>query len=225
MPVSACSTPSTHPALQTGSRPARADDFWSDSSLAPHGRRSKESSPNHRAASSWSDLDVGSSVPEVAEVPRPSVLSRICAAATASSYRRCSTGPGGCCCSSTSVLPWQRLIEMPYELQGTTANSYYWLPHWSRCAPTMPLPHAQPCALTLGAPALAQAQALPPEYVSIVYCTPTEWTPGGKGFEGAACAAGSDYHVLVPSKGYRARLFSPTRNRRRASPRSTSASR
>ena len=80
-------------------------------------------------------------------------------------------------------------------------------------------------ALTLGAPALAQAQALPPEYVSIVYCTPTEWTPGGKGFEGAACAAGSDYHVLVPSKGYRARLFSPTRNRRRASPRSTSASR
>ena len=89
----------------------------------------------------------------------------------------------------------------------------------------MPLPHAQPCALTLGAPALAQAQALPPEYVSIVYCTPTEWTPGGKGFEGAACAAGSDYHVLVPSKGYRARLFSPTRNRRRASPRSTSASR
>ena len=80
-------------------------------------------------------------------------------------------------------------------------------------------------ALTLGAPALARAQALPPEHVSILYCRPTEWTPGGKGFEGAACAAGSDYHVLVPSKGYRARLFSPTRNRRRASPRSTSASR
>ena len=56
-------------------------------------------------------------------------------------------------------------------------------------------------ALILGAPALAQAQALPPEHVSISYYRPTEWTPGGKGFDGAACAAGSDYRVLVPSKG------------------------
>ena len=93
---------------------------------------------------------------------------------------------------------------MPYELQDTTANSYYWLPHWSRCAPTMPLSHAQTLgALTLGAPARAQAQALPAQYASILYCRPIEWTPGGEGFEGAACAAGSDYHVFVPSKGYR----------------------
>ena len=39
------------------------------------------------------------------------------------------------------------------------------------------------------------------QYVSILYCRLTERVPGGKGFEGAACAAGSDYHVLVPSKG------------------------
>ena len=58
-------------------------------------------------------------------------------------------------------------------------------------------------ALTLGAPARAQAQALPAQYASILYCRPIEWTPGGEGFEGAACAAGSDYHVFVPSKGYR----------------------
>ena len=44
MPVSAYSTPSTHPALQTGSRSARADDFWSDSSLAP----SRSAVKNHR---------------------------------------------------------------------------------------------------------------------------------------------------------------------------------
>ena len=44
VPVSGYSTPSTHPALQTGSRPARADDFWSDSSLAP----SRSAVKNHR---------------------------------------------------------------------------------------------------------------------------------------------------------------------------------
>ena len=44
-------------------------------------------------------------------------------------------------------------------------------------------------ALTVGAPARAQAQALPAQYASILYCRPTEWTPGGEGFEGAACAA------------------------------------
>ena len=44
VPVSAFSTPSTHPALQTGSRPACADDFWSDSSLAP----SRSAVKNHR---------------------------------------------------------------------------------------------------------------------------------------------------------------------------------
>ena len=109
----------------------------------------QESSPNHRAALSWSDLDVGSSVPEVAEVPRPSVLSRICA--------RCSRclelppvqhRPGRLLLleyvSTAMAAAHRDAVRAPRHHRITTANSYYWLPHWSRCAPTMPLPHAQP---------------------------------------------------------------------------------
>ena len=71
------------------------------------------------------------------------------------------------------------------------------------CAHHAPAARSTLGALTLGAPARAQAQALPAQYASILYCRPIEWTPGGEGFEGAACAAGSDYHVFVPSKGHR----------------------
>ena len=33
-----------------------------------------------------------------------------------------------------------------------------------------------------------------------MYCTPAGWAPGVKGFAGAACAADSEYTVLVPSE-------------------------
>ena len=33
-----------------------------------------------------------------------------------------------------------------------------------------------------------------------MYCTPAGWTTGGRGFAKAACAADSEYHVLVPSE-------------------------
>ena len=42
----------------------------------------------------------------------------------------------------------------------------------------------------------------PPEFVTTLYCTPAGWTPGGKGFARAACAADSEYHVLVPSEAW-----------------------
>ena len=42
----------------------------------------------------------------------------------------------------------------------------------------------------------------PLEYVSIMYCTPAGWAPGVKGFAGAACAADSEYTVLVPSEAW-----------------------
>ena len=89
---------------------------------------------------------------------------------------------------------------MSYEPKGATGDSYYWLPHWSRRAPTLPLrrtrwpPGRRLCTLRL--------KLFPPEYVSILYCTPSGWTPGGKGYAGAACAADSEYHVLVPSEAW-----------------------
>ena len=63
------------------------------------------------------------------------------AAAAALSYRRCSIA------EEDGLLlleyhSWQRLLEMQCGPQGTTANFYDWLPHWSRRAPTMPSPHA-----------------------------------------------------------------------------------
>ena len=64
--------------------------------------------------------------------------------------------------------------------------------------------HASAAALTSSPSARPRSRSLklfPPEYVRILYCTPTGWTPGAKGFAGAACAAASDYHVLVPSEG------------------------
>ena len=66
--------------------------------------------------------------------------------------------------------------------------------------------------------------------MTILYCTPTGWSPGRKGFAGAACAADSEYHVLVPSEAWShscsrgAAPRAPTRSRPWASPRSTSAS-
>ena len=68
--------------------------------------------------------------------------------------------------------------------------------------------HASAAALTSSPSARPRSRRLklfPPEYVRILYCTPTGWTPGAKGFAGAACAAASDYHVLVPSEGDRGR--------------------
>ena len=38
--------------------------------------------------------------------------------------------------------------------------------------------------------------------MTILYCTPAGWTPGGKGFARAACAADSEHHVLVPSEAW-----------------------
>ena len=38
--------------------------------------------------------------------------------------------------------------------------------------------------------------------MSILYCTPAGWTPGGKGFAKVACAADSEYTVLVPSEAW-----------------------
>ena len=164
-----------------------------------------EDSSHHRSASFWRDLDDGSSVPKGAEGSSPSALPRLCAAATASSYRRCNTGEGGLLLLeyASRGRSWQRLLEVPYEPKGlTTADSYYWLPHWSRRAPTFP-PHRT----RFSPPDPRRVRALrlklfPPEFVTILYCTPTGWSPGRKGFAGAACAADSEYHVLVPSEAW-----------------------
>ena len=94
-----------------------------------------EDSTHHRSASFWSDLDDGSSVPKGAEGSSPSALPRLCPGATASSYRRCNTGEEGGLLLleyASRGRSWQRLLELPYEPKGTTANSYPWLPHWSR---------------------------------------------------------------------------------------------
>ena len=53
-------------------------------------------------------------------------------------------------------------------------------------------PSAHPLSLRL--------KLFPAEYVSILYCTPAGWTTGGKGYAKAACAAASEYTVLVPSE-------------------------
>jgi hypothetical protein len=68
------------------------------------------------------------------------------AAATASSYRRCNTGEA----RGAGLLlleyasrgrSWQKLLEVPYEPKGPIpTDTYQWLPHWSRRAPTIP-PH------------------------------------------------------------------------------------
>ena len=114
----------------------------------------------------WSDLDDGSSVPKGAESASPSALPRLCSGTTASSYRRCNTGEesGLLLLEYTSrYRSWQRLLEMPYEPQGVTANSYYWLPHWSRRAPTLPPPpHTLATWSTLGASARSGSSSSPP---------------------------------------------------------------
>jgi len=141
-----------------------------------------EDSTHHRSASFWSDLDDGSSVPKGAESTVPSALPRLCSGTTASSYRRCNTGEEGGLLLleyASRGRSWQRLLETPYEPKGATSGDFYpWLPHWSRL------------------------KLFPPEYVSILYCTPAGWTPGGKGFAKAACAADSEYTVLVPSEAW-----------------------
>jgi len=101
---------------------------------------------------------------------------------TASSYRRCNTGEEGGLLLleyASRYRSWQGLLEMPYEPKGATPGDFYpWLPHWSRL------------------------KLFPPEYVSILYCTPAGWTPGGKGYARVACTADSEYHVLVPSEAW-----------------------
>ena len=144
VPGSACSTPSTHPAPQTGSRHARADDFWSDSSLAP----SRSAVKNHRRAIAQlrpgATLTLGRAFLTLQRSP----ALRRCLGFAPQPLPRVTTGAAQARAAAAARVRqyrwWQRLLEMPYEPQGTTANSYYWLPHWSRCAPTMPLPHAQP---------------------------------------------------------------------------------
>jgi len=94
-----------------------------------------EDSTHHRSASFWSDLDDGSSVPKGAESTVPSALPRLCSGTTASSYRRCNTGEEGGLLLleyASRGRSWQRHLEMPYEPQGSSANSFPWLPHWSR---------------------------------------------------------------------------------------------
>ena len=192
------------PALQIGPRARAQMSFAVRHLLGTLAVGGAEDSSHHRSASFWSDLDDGSSVPKGAEGSSPSALPRLCAAATASSYRRCNTGEGGLLLLeyASRGRSWQRLLEVPYEPKGlTTGDYYYWLPHWSRRAPTFPersrFPPPDPrrvCALRL--------KLFPPEFVTILYCTPAGWTPGGKGFARAACAADSEYHVLVPSEAW-----------------------
>ena len=164
---------------------------------------------HHRSESFWIALDDGSSVPEGSDSPNPSRLPRLCVKAAGSSYRRCDAGEEGGLLLLEYVSryqTWQRLLKMPYEPKGAGSDSYPWLPHWSRRAPTTPAPPLPPPH-----PARPRPRSLklfPPEYVRILYCTPTGWTPGAKGFAGAACAAASDYHVLVPSEGEWSSLLS-----------------
>ena len=203
VPVSGYSTPSTHPALQTGSRPARADDFWSDSSLAP----SRSAVKNHRRTIAQllpgATLTLGrvflrsQRSPDLRRclgfalqpLPRVTAGAAQARAAAAARVRQYCHGSGSSRCRTSSKTPPQTLTT------GFRTGA--------DVRPPCPCRTLNLGALTLGAPARAQAQALPAQYASILYCRPIEWTPGGEGFEGAACAAGSDYHVFVPSKGYR----------------------
>ena len=144
VPVSAFSTPSTHPALQTGSRPACADDFWSDSSLAP----SRSAVKNHRRTIAQLRPGATLTLGRVFLRLQRSPALRRCLGFAPQPLPRVSAGAAQARAAAAARVRQyryrQRLIEVPYELQGTTANYYYWLPHWSRCAPTIPLPHAQP---------------------------------------------------------------------------------
>jgi len=92
-------------------------------------------------------LDDGSSVPEGSDSPNPSKLPRLCVKEAGSSYRRCDAGEEGGLLLLEYVSryhTWQRLVEMPYEPKGAGTNSYPWLPHWSRRAPTTPAPPLSP---------------------------------------------------------------------------------
>ena len=111
----------------------------------------------------------------------------------------------GCCCSSTSADTTRgrgsSRCRTSRRGQGPTLSVASALEQ--ACAH-----HASAAALTSSPsarPRSCRLKLFPPEYVRILYCTPTGWTPGAKGFAGAACAAASDYHVLVPSEGDRGR--------------------
>ena len=180
MPVSGYSTPSTHPALQTGSRAARADDFWSDSSLAP----SRSAVKNHRRTIAQlrpgATLTLGRAFLRLQRSPTlrsclgfapqplliPPLQHRRGGRAAAARVRQQRCGSGSSRCRTSPKAPPQT----PTTGFRTGAG----------VRPPCPCRTLNLGALTLGAPALAQAQALPPEYVSIVYCTPTEWTPGAR---------------------------------------------
>jgi len=163
-------------------------------------------STHHRSASFWSDLDDGSSVPKGAESASPSALPRLCSAelqpratAAATQGRR-----AGCCCSSTPAA----------AARGSGTSRCRTSP---KAPPPTPFPgfrtgagERPPCPSAAHASHLVDPRRVrslrlklfPPEYVSILYCTPAGWTPGGKGYARVACTADSEYHVLVPSEAW-----------------------
>ena len=96
-----------------------------------------------------------SSVPKGAEGSSPSALPRLCAAATASSYRRCNTGEEGgelLLEYASRGRSWQRLLEVPYEPKGLTTGDYYYCGFRTGAGARPPSPNAHASHLpTLGA--------------------------------------------------------------------------
>ena len=110
----------------------------------------------------------------------------------------------GCCCSSTLAA----------AARGSGSSRCRTSP---KAPPPTPFPgfrtgagERPPCPSAAHASHLVDPRRVrslrlklfPPEYVSILYCTPAGWTPGGKGFAKVACAADSEYTVLVPSEAW-----------------------
>ena len=153
----ACSIPSTHPAPQTGSRHARADDFWSDSSLAP----SRSAVKNHRRTIAQlrpgATLTLGRAFLRLQRSPAlrrclgfaPQPLPRVTAgaaqarAAAAARVRQYRCGSGSSRCRTNLKAPPQT----PTTGFRTGAG----------VRPPCPCRTLNLGALTLGAPALARA--------------------------------------------------------------------
>ncbi len=115
--------PSMPPELQIGPRARAQMSFAVRHLLGTLAVGGAEDSSHHRSASFWRDLDDGSSVPKGAEGSSPSALPRLCATATASSYRRCNTGEEGGLLLleyTSRGRSWQRLLE------PRLANFLYW---------------------------------------------------------------------------------------------------
>ena len=92
VPVSACSTPSTHPALQTGCTPLARMRLGLRLLVVALVLGGGQGATHHCAESFWSALDDGSSVPEGSDSPNPSKLPRLCVKEAGPSYRRCDAG-------------------------------------------------------------------------------------------------------------------------------------